>query len=348
MTGRRDEMWALAATALAEVEQQRWPVPTIADGSVLIAVRYSGVSSGTERSALLGLIPHFGDMPFVTGYQCVGRVVAVGDGVSDFRPGDAVAAHCYGTHAEYTVADTDYVHRLPNDDALSPLSSLFVQFAVAANALNHAAVSAGDVVLVVGQGLIGQATALLARLRGAFVIATDLQEARMIAAQRVADLVIDQRTDALVDGVLRHSPAGVDVVIESTGAVGAIDGAMDCVRKYGTFVFEGYYTREFTFNFSAAHNRQIKAVFPSSVGSRALRDSVLRLMASGAIAESAFAPTVLPWHAAAEPYVGLLTGAEPGQINALILDWEGAADRAEAQSDAGRAFASPTARAGAC
>ncbi|SRR5579871_1429245 len=322
-------MWALVVPNPGSVVLQRVAVPSLDANSVLIRVEYSGVSAGTERLAALGRISHFGEMPFVAGYQCSGRVVAVGQEVTTFAPGDHAVAHCYGTHAEYAKADPEYVHRI-DETANATTASLFVQFAVAANAVNQAAINAGDSVLVIGQGLVGQATALLARLRGAFVIASDLDSERIRAAHRVADWVIDASTVSPADAIHTRYADGVDVVIESTGVVGVLDDAFACLRKYGTFVFEGFYPRNFGFTFKNAHDRHAHAVFPSSVGSRAVREAVLRLIGTGCLEVEV---QRVPWQDATSAYSQLLapSGVAP---SAIVIDWSNGSDVIETKTSA--------------
>ena len=61
--------------------------PDVQPTEILIATRYSGITNGTERHALLG--EHgWGQYPSRHGYQHVGEVVAAGEAVEGFSVGD--------------------------------------------------------------------------------------------------------------------------------------------------------------------------------------------------------------------------------------------------------------------
>lgn len=121
----------------------------------------------------------------VLGYSGAGVVAAVGDGVRDLEVGTRVAYGGEGTgHGEYIVTGRNLVARIPDavDDEQASFSTLG---AIAMNAVRTAEIDLGDRVAVVGLGLVGQLTAQLARLRGARVIALDIQKERIALAERL-------------------------------------------------------------------------------------------------------------------------------------------------------------------
>ncbi len=75
-----------------EVELWDVPTPEVGPGQILLETIYSSISAGTELQVLGGHLPLIqrGEInyPLVPGYENVGRVLEVGDGVSGFRPGD--------------------------------------------------------------------------------------------------------------------------------------------------------------------------------------------------------------------------------------------------------------------
>ncbi|MEL6478229.1 MAG: alcohol dehydrogenase catalytic domain-containing protein, partial [Pseudomonadota bacterium] len=87
-----DQPMALSLRALPLTE----PVA----GDITVDIRWSGISTGTERLLWSGEMPPFPGLqyPLVPGYESVGEVVET-HGATDFRPGDRVfvpGANCYG------------------------------------------------------------------------------------------------------------------------------------------------------------------------------------------------------------------------------------------------------------
>ncbi|HEU4701101.1 MAG TPA: zinc-binding alcohol dehydrogenase [Conexibacter sp.] len=339
-----DEGPALVVTAFEQVALETRPVPVPGPGQVLVRTEYSGVSIGTELWAATGRHHAWGAPPFVPGYQAVGRVVALGEGtgeesavaaaaaaregerarrvVPELAVGDMVACFALGTHQRYLVAEASLAHRVEENDRL-PAVSLFVQPAVGANALNHADVRTGDSVLVVGQGLIGQATAQLARQRGAYVIGSDLSPERIATARaHCVDRVLDVSAAPASEQLADDFPDGVDVVIESTGFAALVDDAMRCVRRGGTFVFEGFYPQGLAFDFDAPHHKEVRAVFPCFIGDRACREGVLRMLSAGTPDLQPLISDLHGWGRAADVYAQLFTERRD-HFNAIVFDWKG-------------------------
>jgi 2-desacetyl-2-hydroxyethyl bacteriochlorophyllide A dehydrogenase len=304
---------------LREIER-----PQIHAEQILIKVHYSGVSIGTEMWIATGKRKDCGEVPFVNGYQATGEVVEIGANVTHVKVGDQVAAFCatYGSHAQYVATPAQFAHKLP-DSGIAKQASLFVQPCVGANALNQGGIKMGDTVLVIGQGLIGQATAQLARLRGAYVFASDVSAERLeVSARCCADVAIDVTQADLVESVHKICPDGVDVVVETTGFKNLLDDAFRCVRKRGRFIFEGWYPEEIGFTFQLAHAKQVEAFFPCFIGDPPVREGVLRLMALGYLQMDPLISHSVSWQESAELYNRLFT-PERNQLNGIVFDWRG-------------------------
>jgi len=314
-------MKALVVPELNRAEIQDRPVPKPGEGDVLFRVHYSGVSVGTEMWLATGKIDYYQKPPFVAGYQACGEVVEVGAKVTGFVPGDFVAAFVFdGSHAEYAKSPAGFVHKI-NDRSIARQASMFVQPSVAANALNQANVNTGESVLIIGQGLIGQATAMLARLRGAFVAASDIAPARLDFAKRYcADWVIDSTKGPVAEQIKPRFPNGFDVVIESTGVQELIDSATACCSNKGRFVFEGHYPGNMTYRFLTPHSKQVRAFFPSFIGDPPVRDGVIRLMESRKLDMEPLITHPTPGAQAPEIYRRLLS-KERNDFNGIVFDW---------------------------
>jgi len=319
-------MKALMITRVGErAELCEVPRVEAEDGGVLVKVHFSGVSVGTEMWVASGRRDPQ-PAPFLNaGYQATGEIVQVGAKVTDFAVGDVVAVFCGHAHAQYVQAKSSLVHKLPDASAMET-AALFVMPSVGSHALSHADVRGGDTVLVVGQGLIGQCTAQLARLRGAYVIASEVSPQRLaISQQYCADWVIDASKCKLPEEVTKRFPGGVDVVLESTGFQELVEDAMACVRgggleQGGKFVFEGWYPDKIAYTYHLPHTKQLRAFFPSFIGERPNREGVLRLIARGKLDIEPLISHHVPWQQAGEVYSKLFTD-QRNSFNGIVFDW---------------------------
>jgi 3-hydroxyethyl bacteriochlorophyllide a dehydrogenase len=313
---------ALVISELRHAALGRRPVPEPGPDEVLLEVLYSGVSIGTELWAATGKHGGWGEPPFVPGYQAVGTVAGVGASVPEgaVALGETRACFALGTHRRYLTVSWTMTSRLDPPERLEE-AALFVQPAVAANALNKAGVGSGDTVLVIGQGLIGQATAKLARLRGAYVVASDVSPERLGISQRhCSDRVIDASHGATSHQLADSFPDGLDVVIESTGFNALVDDGMRCVRTGGTFVFEGFYPDGLSFDFATPHHKQIRAVFPCFIGEKPSWEAILRRIVDGSLDLAPLISHRVPWTEADAVYNELFTPRRDS-INGIVIDW---------------------------
>ncbi|MDW8289261.1 MAG: zinc-binding alcohol dehydrogenase [Armatimonadota bacterium] len=198
--------------------------PPLQPTQILLRTRYTGVTNGTERHALLG--EHgFTRYPSRHGYQQVGQVEAVGAAVTEFQPGDWVFYGQYVGHRGWNVVDvacTDPYSisshlclRLP-EGMNYRLCALFGVAGVAMRAVRRLRVQPAHRVLIIGLGVIGQFAAQAARAFGAHVTVADLQLKRLEVAKTCgAHRVIDvdtQGMEPLQDG------APYDCIIDCAGA----------------------------------------------------------------------------------------------------------------------------------
>ncbi|CAA7622637.1 Alcohol dehydrogenase superfamily, zinc-containing [Magnetospirillum sp. LM-5] len=200
--------------ALTEV-----PEPRVRSGAVLVRTRASLISAGTERMVIDfakkslagkakerpdlvrkvvdkakrdGVLATFKavmarlDEPLPLGYSAAGEVVAVGAGCEGlFQVGQRVAMAGAGlaNHAELNVVPRNLVAPIP--DGISDEEACFGTVAAIAMAgLRNLAPQLGDVVAVLGVGLVGQIAQQLATLAGVRVIAIDVNAARLELARR--------------------------------------------------------------------------------------------------------------------------------------------------------------------
>ena len=155
------------------------PVPAPEPGEILVRVAAASVNpiDWKMRSGHLRTVMQL-SLPRALGRDCAGTVVAVGDGVSGFAPGQVVAGVAnpakHGTHAEYAVLPAAQSAPVPSGVALETAASFCVSGLSAYIPLvEDARVAAGQRVLVTaGAGGVGGIAIQIARHLGAEVIAT--------------------------------------------------------------------------------------------------------------------------------------------------------------------------------
>lgn len=211
-------------------------------GDVVVRTAYTSISAGTERMLLDGRMPHPAlQFPVVPGYETVGQVAWCGADAPQLE-GQWVyvgGARCYldanpawGGQARELVVPHDRV--VPLGDLPPEQGVLLALTATALHGIDLAEVGPGRRVLVLGQGPVGQLAARIARERGAWVAVLDRAASRLQRSE--ADLVLG--TDEDWRGRL-GAPA--DLVVEATGSMEALAGALPALAVGGTILLLGYY-----------------------------------------------------------------------------------------------------------
>ena len=207
-------------------------------GQVIVRVEAAGVAF-SEVQMLKGR--YFGqpEFPFVPGYDLVGEVQEVGEGVDENMVGARVAALTEtGSWADRVVLDADDVTPVPANLDPADAVAAVTNGVTAWQMLHRAAkIQPGQTVLVHGaSGGVGTLLVQLARIAGARVIGT--------ASARKHDYVrslgaepVDYRDDVL-SRVREISPGGVDAVFDHVGGPGLVD-SYRMLRRGGTLVTYG-------------------------------------------------------------------------------------------------------------
>ncbi|MBX3591255.1 MAG: quinone oxidoreductase [Burkholderiaceae bacterium] len=182
-------------------------------------------------------------LPMGLGMEGVGRVSALGEGVTGVAPGDRVAwCLSRGSYAQYACVPAWRAVPVPGGVSDEVAVTLMLQ-GCTAHYLAHSAfaLEPGDTCLVhAAAGGVGQLLTQVARLRGARVIATvGSEEKAAIARARGADEVILYRTQDFRDEVRRLTGGrGVDVVYDSVG-IDTIARSIRSLRRRGTCILYG-------------------------------------------------------------------------------------------------------------
>lgn len=278
-------------TFLAEI-----PAPHIKRGSVLIQTTRSLVSLGTERmlvefgkSNLIskarqqpdkvkqvldkikteGLVPTLEavfnklEQPLPLGYCNVGRVIAVGEGVSDFKVGDRVASN--GNHAEYVCVPQNLVAHIP-DNVSDDEGTFTVIGSIGLQGIRLASPTIGETFVVIGLGLIGIITAQLLIANGCSVIGVDIDEMKLSLTKKWGVIPFNPKDGDIVKFVESlTNNIGADGVIITASSKGndIISQSAKMSRKRGRIILVGvvgldlsradFYEKELTFQVSCSY-----------------------------------------------------------------------------------------------
>ncbi|MFM7550339.1 MAG: thioester reductase domain-containing protein, partial [Cyanobacteriota bacterium] len=210
-----------------------------------VAVEATGLNFRDILNAL-GLLETYGaqlglqdvrQMPF--GGECVGRVVAIGPGVSPQRIGERVlAALAVGSLASHVRCRAQLCVPLPSDISPEVGASVSTAFLTAIHGLESLArLQPGETVLIhAAAGGVGQAALQVARRLGARVFATASELKQAALLEQGVEAVFDSRITGFADQILHATEGrGVDVVLNSLKG-DWVEASFRCLARGGRFV----------------------------------------------------------------------------------------------------------------
>ncbi len=170
-----------SAPNVVDIENREKPTP--GPGQILIETKRTLISTGTELTILSGDYPRgsywadYGKLPFDPGYDNVGEIVEVGEGVGAGLIGKR--AGTYGTHTAYVVSDVDsvrFIHRDISDEQ----AAFFTIAEIVMNGVRRSNTRWGESAVVYGLGLLGQLTVQFLNICGARpIFAVDVAQSRL-------------------------------------------------------------------------------------------------------------------------------------------------------------------------
>ncbi len=273
------------------------PEPMVVPNHVLVNPVYSLISSGTESASIHeGVIKEVAENPSqlrkvwdgvkamgpiatltevrakfkeyaALGYAGAGVISEKHPTVTEFKLGDRVAYGGEGTgHGQTILASRNLVVRVPEEVPFQ--HACFTTLgSIALNSIRIAEVGVGDVVAVVGLGLVGQLVAQLARLQGARVIGIDLRSDRVALARKSGvdhgldgSVSIPDEVRAITNGL------GADCVIVAAASKSAAPCqlALEICRDRGRIVIVG--AVEMQFPWSEMYMKEIKVLMSRAYG----------------------------------------------------------------------------------
>lgn len=252
------------------------PVPEVAPGTVLVKVAYCGIC-GTDQDLFSGECSFVENgqvtYPVRLGHEWSGVVEAVGEGVTEFKPGDPVVgdnavscgkcdaclagdyAHCAhmlnvgtidpvydGAFCEYYIIPAHHLHHIPEGISLKE-ASLAEPLSVAYGGIKHMNITKNSTVAVIGTGCIGMAAVVLAKCLGAKTVwMIGRNESKLTAARDLGAEIINIKERDAVEAVMAATDGrGADFVLECSGAKETFKQAIDLAAFRAVVALIGFY-----------------------------------------------------------------------------------------------------------
>ena len=324
------------------LQMERIPVPAIGPGDILVRVR-TALTCGTDVKVFRrGYHARMIVPPSVFGHEFAGDVIAVGESVTRFRPGQRVVAansapclHCFycqrgkvnlcedllfnnGAYAEFIRIPARIVER--NTYEIPPHlkyqdAALAEPLACVVKGLEDTGLEAGETVAVIGVGPIGSMFVRLAKLRGAQVIAIGRRRSRLehtltLGADRV--IATEETLDPVAAVRQLTGNRGADIVIEAVGSHETWNWSVEMLRRGGVVNFFGgppSGTRvELDTNLMHYSEITCKASFHHTP--RAFREA-LDIIESGGVTSQAFVQAEEPLSSLSKVLFRLMEGSGP-------------------------------------
>lgn len=267
-------MKAVQITEAGKVQVADIVKPTLGAGEILLRIKYVGFC-GSDLNTYLGRNPMV-KMPVIPGHEVGAVIEEIGEGVpAGFEKGMNVTVNPYtncgkcascrngrvnacehnetlgvqrnGSMQEFLVLPWTKV--IPATGLSDKECALIEPMSVGFHAVSRAQVTDIDTVAVIGCGMIGLGAIVRASLRGARVIAMDIDDEKLELAKRLgASMVINSKTENVVERVRELTDGYMaDVVIEAVGSPVTYVTAIDIVAFTGRVACIGYAKSEVAF-----------------------------------------------------------------------------------------------------
>ena len=216
------------------------PMPKPGPGEVLVKVAYAGVNfiDTYHRSGLYNL-----PLPALIGSEGSGRVDQLGEGVTQFKPGDRVAyTRARGSYAEYQAVPAEVAVKIPEAVDEATAAAGILQGATAHYLTHSTFVLKKDHTALVhaAAGGTGRLIVQMAAMIGARIIGTVGSEAKAKLAKSdgASETILYDHQDFVAETRRLTSGKGVDVVYDGVGQATFLKG-LDCLKPRGMMVAFG-------------------------------------------------------------------------------------------------------------
>lgn len=248
--------------------------PCVGAGEVMVKLHYVGFC-GSDLNTFLGRNPMV-KLPVIPGHEVGAVIETVGEGVpEELKTGMSVTLNPYTNCGKCAACRNGRVNACQFNETLgvqrsgvmtgyavvpwqkiipaegiSPRDCALIEpMSVGFHAVSRASVEDNETVLVIGCGMVGLGAVVRAALRGATVIAVDLDDDKLALAKQVgATYVINSLKEDVHERVLQLTQGlGADVVIEAVGSPATYVMAVNEVSFTGRVVCIGYAKSEVSF-----------------------------------------------------------------------------------------------------
>lgn len=267
-------MKAVQLTATSEMKVVEIEKPFMGPDDVLVKIKYVGFC-GSDLNTFLGRNPMV-KLPVIPGHEVGAVIEETGANVPDgFHQGMSVTLNPYTNCGRCASCRNGKVNACEHNETLgvqrngvmcefavlpwtkiipankiSPRDCALIEpMSVGFHAVSRVQVTDIDTVMVIGCGMIGMGAIIRASLRGATVIAVDIDDEKLSLAKRVgAKFTINSQSDNVHECLLKvTNNLGPDVVIEAVGSPSTYVMAVDEVAFTGRIACIGYAKSEVSF-----------------------------------------------------------------------------------------------------
>ena len=253
---------------------REWDIPTAGAGQIVVKTEACGVCH-TDLHAATGDWPLKPKLPFIPGHEAIGRVAAVGAGVTLVKEGDRVGVpwlysacgHCEycltawetvcaeaefggytknGGFAEYLLADPDYVAHIPAKLDAKQAAPLICAGITTYKGIKETKARPGEWIVISGAGGLGHLAIQYAKIMGLQVCAVDIDDGKLALAKKLgADVVVNAKHGDADDAVKKATSGGAHGVLITAPSLSAFKQGVGMTRKRGTCVLVGLPPGEF-------------------------------------------------------------------------------------------------------
>jgi 2-desacetyl-2-hydroxyethyl bacteriochlorophyllide A dehydrogenase len=341
---------ALLFTGPNVVEFGEFELPECRPDEVIVRTLYSTISTGTDLRVLSGRQQIQGDAPYypvIPGYSAVGEIVEVGSNATGWRVGDLVSGRnpersvvgpraTWGGHASYhAYPATGYCQPILLPAGARPLDYAFVELAaISHRGARAVAARRGESAIVVGQGTIGALSAAWLVAAGARVAVADLAENRLKRALRYGvSATFSAQDPTLAERLTAYFAGGADIVVESSGSMGAVKLAGSLVRHeritapgdaiaWPRLLFQASYVDQLPISPTSFFAGEGALVLAPGDRQPADRNAAVEAFRTRTLNPEAFLDHIVPYREAPTAYEGLRL--RPNDYFSVVFDWAGA------------------------
>jgi NADPH2:quinone reductase len=243
-------MKAILCTRLGgpdDLELADLPLPVAGAGEAVVSVKAVGLNF-YDTLIIAGRYQTKPPLPFSPGGEFAGVVDSVGEGVTEFAPGDRVLGYSgYGAARQYVAVPADRLVRLDVDLDLDRAAGLTITYGTTYHALeDRAALQPGETLAVLGaSGGVGLAAVELGRRMGARVIAcASSAEKLAFARDHGADALVNYADENLTEALKRvGGEHGIDVIYDPVGG-SSTEAAVRAIAWQGRLLVVGFASGE--------------------------------------------------------------------------------------------------------